>query len=341
MAYFRKRNGKWKVEINKPNFPRLSKTFLDKANGRKWARDVESRMDRNIYEDFSNAESTTLKDLIIKYRDEIVPTHRAVRSTTSKLNLLLRHKVVHLGLLQLRSHHFYKFKKEISVGRAPKTVNIYLQLLKQIWNTAKKEWNISLPAQSPLALVSLYKVQNQREVILTDEEYHRLLNAAEKSKLNNLKDLIQFAYMTGARLNEIMFLKRADVDFSKKLCTFVDVKSHLDHREDRTIPIDESVISILKKYPFGEYFFKVDENKFRFYFNQARWKAKLDHFRFHDLRSCFCSNCIANGMSIPETARLSGHKDWKVLKRYVRLNKQYLDKITEKVEAINVVNFKK
>ena len=83
MAYFRKRNGKWKVEINKPNFPRLSRTFLEKANGRKWARDVENRMDRNIYEDFSNAESTTLKDLIIKYRDEIVSTHKAARSTTS------------------------------------------------------------------------------------------------------------------------------------------------------------------------------------------------------------------------------------------------------------------
>jgi integrase len=341
MAYFRKRNGKWKVEINKPNFPRLSKTFLDKANARKWSRDVESRMDRNMWEDFSNAESTTLKDLIIKYRDEIVPTHKAARSTTSKLNLLLRFKVVHLGLLQLRSHNVYKFKKEISEGRAPKTVNIYLQLLKQIWNTAKKEWSISLPAESPFALVSLNKVHNQREVILTDEEYNRLLAVAEQSKLNNLKDLIQFAYMTGARLNEIMFLKRQDVDFNKKLCTFVDVKSHLDHREDRTIPIDESVISILKKHPFGEYFFKVDENKFRFYFNQARRRAKLEHFRFHDLRSCFCSNCISNGVSIPETARLSGHRDWKVLKRYVRLNKQYLDKIRDKVEAINIVNFKK
>ena len=50
MAYFRKRNGKWKVEIKHRNFPRLSKTFLDKANARKWARDVENRMDRNIYE---------------------------------------------------------------------------------------------------------------------------------------------------------------------------------------------------------------------------------------------------------------------------------------------------
>jgi hypothetical protein len=58
MAYFRKRNKKWKVEINKPNFPRLSRTFLDKATARKWARDIESRMDRNIYEDFSSAESS-------------------------------------------------------------------------------------------------------------------------------------------------------------------------------------------------------------------------------------------------------------------------------------------
>ena len=298
-------------------------------------------MDRGIWEDFSNAESTTYRDLIIKYRDEIVINHKAARSTTSKLNLLLRFKVVNIGLMQLKSHHFYTFKNDISEGRKPKTVNIYLQLLKQIWETAKKEWSITLPAQNPLALVSLNKVKNTRDIILNDDEYKRLLEAAETSKLYSLKDTIQFAYMTGARLNEIMQLKQSDVDITRKLCTFVDVKSNLDEREDRTIPIDDSVIAILKKYPFRKYIFYVQEDKFRFYFNQARWKAKLDNFRFHDLRSCFASNCIANGLSIPETARLTGHKDWKVLKRYVRLNKQYLDKIRDKVGAINVVNFKK
>jgi len=335
------KSGKWQVQIRKKNYPEICRSFLSKGLASKWSKMVETQMDKRVFEDLSGAEGTTLKALLVKYRDELVPTFKSAKTLTYKINYMLKFKVCYYNLLQLNSAHINKFKKEISVGRAPKTVNIYLQLLKQIWTTAKKEWSINLPAQNPLALVSLYKVRNQREIILTDEEYARLLAASARSKLNSLKDIIQFAYMTGARLNEIMFLKRLDVDFSKKLCTFVDVKSHLDHRENRTIPIDESVISILKKYPFGEYFFKVEENKFRFYFNQARWKAKLDHFRFHDLRSSFCSNCIANGLSIPETARLSGHKDWKVLKRYVRLNKQYIDKIRVKVEAINVVNFRK
>ena len=46
MAYFRKRNGKWKVEINKPNFPRLSKTFLDKATARKFKEHNEDMADK-------------------------------------------------------------------------------------------------------------------------------------------------------------------------------------------------------------------------------------------------------------------------------------------------------
>ena len=46
-------------------------------------------MDKKIFEDFSGAAGTTLRELIEKYRDEIVVNHKAVRSTTVKLNLLL------------------------------------------------------------------------------------------------------------------------------------------------------------------------------------------------------------------------------------------------------------
>ena len=164
MAYFRKRLGKWKVDINKRNYPRISKTFLDKTTARKWAKNVEVRIYRNIDEDFSIAETTTLKDLIIKYRDEIVPEQKAHRQTTSKLNSLMKYKIAYLNLMQLKSSHIYQFKKEFSVDRAPKTVNIHLQLLTQIRNTAKREWSITLPAQGPMALVTLNKVHGQRKI---------------------------------------------------------------------------------------------------------------------------------------------------------------------------------
>ena len=76
----------------------------------------------------------------------------------------MKYKIAYLNLMQLKSSHIYQFKKEFSVGRAPKIVNIYLQLLTQIRNTAKRGWSITLPAQGPMALVTLNKVNNQRKI---------------------------------------------------------------------------------------------------------------------------------------------------------------------------------
>ena len=64
----------------------------------------------------------------------------------------------------------------------------------------------NLPSQNPFELVSLEKVNNERERVLTYAEYDRLINIATTSKLHILRDVIMFAYMTGARWSEIMKL---------------------------------------------------------------------------------------------------------------------------------------
>ena len=68
MASLRKlKSGKWQVIIRKKHQPQIIKSFIDKSTARKYGKDVEARMDRNIFEDYSGAMSTTFKDLIIKY----------------------------------------------------------------------------------------------------------------------------------------------------------------------------------------------------------------------------------------------------------------------------------
>ena len=90
--YIRKlKSGKWYVEINKKGYPRLQKSFLDKPTARNWAREIELRMDKNIFEDYSGAAGTTLKALLIKYRDEITSKKRGFREETSKINYLINH----------------------------------------------------------------------------------------------------------------------------------------------------------------------------------------------------------------------------------------------------------
>ena len=70
MASIRKRRGKYQVEIRRKGYPFIRKTFIDLKDARKFGRTVESQMERNIFEDYSNASGTTLRQILIKYRDE-------------------------------------------------------------------------------------------------------------------------------------------------------------------------------------------------------------------------------------------------------------------------------
>ena len=329
MATIRKMRNKWQVIIRRKNYPTIVKSFIEKGTASKYARDVENQMDKQIYEDLTGASNTMFKDLIIKYRDEIVPAQKSHRSTTSCLNLLLKHKIVNYSLTQLKSAHIYKFKKDMSAGRAPKTVNGYINLFSLIWKTAKKQWSITLPAESPFSLVTLDKINNLRDVIISEAEEDKLITEAKKSKLNSLADIIRFAILVGARWSEIVGLQRKNVCFNKKTATFIDTKNGENH----TIPLPDEALLILKKYPFGDKFFPISSyGKFEFYFDQARKKADLTHIRFHDTRATFCTRALLSGMSIPEVAAISNHKDWASLRRYSRIKPaDLLDKINKVV----------
>ena len=334
MAYLRKRkSGKWQVIIRKKNYPYVVRSFLEKSTASKFAKDVETQMDKQIFQDLTGASTTTLKELMIKYRDEIVPSQKACRQTTATLNMLMKHRIAFYSLTQLKSAHLYKLKKEMLVGRAPKTVNGYIQLLSLIWKTAKKVWSISLPAESPFELVTLDKVNNQRDVIISKEEEKKLIAEAAKSRMNNLADMIKFAILVGARWSEIVALERKNVCFNKKTATFMLTKTTSSH----TIPLHDDAIAILKKYPFGDRFFNVKTREsFRHFWEKVREEAGLPTFRYHDLRSFGANRYLLSGMSEIEVAALGNWKTLAVLhRRYSRIKPtQLLHKIN------NVVNLK-
>ena len=333
MGTIRKVKGKWRVEIRKKGYPKIYKSFLDVKDARRFAREVESQMERNVFEDYSGAAGTSLKALLIKYRDEVTSKKRGFREETSKINYLINHKIALNSLMRLRSHHIYKLKTELSATRVASTVNKYIHLLSHTWTTARKVWGITLPMQNPFELVSLDKEAPPRERVLTKQEYVKLLDACSVSNLPWLKDLVEFAYLTGARQGEILNLKREDINFEKRVCTFYKTKNG----KDRTIPLPDAAISILKKYRFGTYVFNVLKRRLRKHFDIAKKRAGIENFRYHDLRACFCTNALLAGWTIAQVAAVSGHEDWQQLKIYSRIKAHDL---VDKINTINVVNLK-
>ena len=332
MACIRKIKGKFRVDINKKGFPRLAKRFLDKKTAMRWAMEIELQMERNEFEGYSSQSGGTLKEILIKYRDEKTVLKKGWREETSVINFLINHKISLHGLSVLRSHHIHKLMKELSVTRKPSTVNKYIVLICHAWRVAKREWGIHLPKDNPCDFVTLNRVKDYRDRILTNEEYEKLLDACDTSNLVILKDIVVFASSTGARQGEILKLKRDHINFEKKEITFYDTKNS----EDRTIPVSDNILGMLKTYRFGTHVFNTRARRLRKHFLIACKKAEIENFRFHDLRGFFATKALLSGMNLAQVSFLTGHKDWGMLKRYTRIKPADLLK-----EVNNIVTFSK
>ena len=326
MGSIRKKRNKWSARVKRKGYPIIYKSFYQKSDATKWVKQVETDMDRNIFEDYSNASNTTLKDILIKYRDEVTVNKKGYKSEVYRINALLRHKICLVNLMRLKSSHVAGLRNDLK-GKAPQTIKHYIQIISVAWNTAKREWGITLPAESPVALVALPKINNEREYVLTYKQYNQLLDACSEY----IRDFVIMLDQTGARYNEVASLKHEHVSLEQKRIKFVDTKNG----EDRTIPMNDVVLDIMKRYRFGQTVFNIKYDRFYDHFVSAKKKAGLEFFRAHDLRACFCTNALLSGLSSPEVASLSGHKAWKMLKRYTRIKPEDLQEKVNKIIWIN------
>ena len=91
MAGIRKRSSNWNVQIRRSGHPPLSKTFKFKADAIHWANKTEALLDRGgSVLTVENIDIKTLKDLLIKYRDEIVVSKRSAEYETIMINAFLK-----------------------------------------------------------------------------------------------------------------------------------------------------------------------------------------------------------------------------------------------------------
>ena len=67
MATFRNRHGKWQARVQRKGQQPVSKSFQSKQDAEKWARQLESEMDKGCYTNLVLAERTTFGEVIERY----------------------------------------------------------------------------------------------------------------------------------------------------------------------------------------------------------------------------------------------------------------------------------
>jgi hypothetical protein len=103
MASFRQRNKKWQARVSRDGYPEQVKTFEARSDAERWARSVESSMDKGQFIDTQEAQRTTLRELILRYVQEVTPTMKSVAEDTIRLKAIARKPIANWSLTNLNA----------------------------------------------------------------------------------------------------------------------------------------------------------------------------------------------------------------------------------------------
>ena len=216
-------------------------------------------------------------------------------------------------------------------GKAsPYSVQKELNALKHMLRLAV-EWEI-IPV-NPAQGIKTPKAPAGRVRYLQPTELRTLLEASPEW----LRPIVAMAALTGMRRGEILGLRWLDVDMVNHRVLLPQTKNG----EGRIVYLNESASAVVRSLPFGAgtkstdpLYGDVTPEQVSVAFVRVCRKAKIEDFRFHDLRHTAASWMRMQGADIHTVAQLLGHKDLRMAARYQHLSPAYLAEAVGRLDGV-------
>jgi integrase len=337
MASIIKVGENWRALIRRKGHPSYCKTFRTKAQADAWARQIEADIDRGQSPRAAAVVGRTLllRDAIAAYRD-LRDRSRPI-SDSSNEHYMLNHLADGLGernVATLTPHDLVGYcQMRRDEGAGPYTCNMEISKLGTALRYAGVALKLTLPDAVAAARPLLNHLQligggGRRERRPTEDELHRLVATMEADFGLLYADVVRFAVATAMRRSEITRLLWADVDEGKRL---VLVRDRKDPRKkignDQWVPMLGASWEVLTRQPRSDdepRIFPLHEQTLSKYFKAACDKLGIPDLHFHDLRHEGTSRLFEEGYEIQQVALVTGHKDWRHLRRYTNLRPEDL-----------------
>lgn len=337
---------RYTVVIRRRGHPAQSATFGSKTKAKTWARNTEAAISEGRHFKAAESKKHTVVELIDRYIETVLPEKSG--STEYSQGIQLRWWRKHLGGYVLADvtpallvEHRDKLAGEPTPRgpkRSPATVVRYMAALSHAFTTGMKEWGWL--DDNPMRFVSKPREGKGRVRFLDDDERVRLLDACRESRNPDLYTVVVLALSTGMRKGEILGLTWKDIDLDRGIISITDSKN----RESRAVPVTGHAHELLTA---RAKFRRIDtglvfpapadpRQKPRPIDIQSAWdwaveRAKLEDFRFHDLRHCAATYLAQSGASLSALAATLGHKTLQMVQRYQHLTAEHTSPVVEKM----------
>ena len=333
----RKRGRFWEISFidNDGKRHRASTKTVDRELAQKILDSVRGKVAEEKWLSRFPGESISFREMMEKYLEEHASKLASARDLAGYAkNLCSFFGDCLLTRITPRLISEYKVKRRKD-GVKPATINRELASMKKAYNLAMKEWQ--WVSENPVLKVSMERENNKRDRWLRVDEEARLLEAC----LGWLREIVIFALNTGMRLSEILRLMWKDVDLNRKTLTVMKSKN----TEKRTIPLNGTAFRMLWMKSLmpkeSEFVFPSQAHTMLSKYNverafrKARKRAKVDDFKFHDLRHTFATRLVQGGESLYSVQVLLGHKTAAMTQRYSHHNPESLRSTVEILDGNN------
>ncbi len=310
MATFRKRNNKWQVQVRRAHLGSISQTFDQKKDALQWAREKEIELQQYCIK-FKRDKFPILSDLIGRYIKTVSINKRGYGFERYCFNNILRSKISKKPINFITTQQLSEYREERLRSVKYSTFVRELNLIRHLFSVAIKEWGFAI--NNPCKMIAKPIMINRRERRLSISEFNYLVKGNYPQL--KLRNIIELAIETGMRRGEILNIKNEHI---KGQTLFVP---QTKNGHPRKIPLTKRALNILEnsELPFG-----YTPNALRLSWERLKRNGNITDLHFHDLRHEAISRFFEKGLSIPEVALISGHKDVRMLFRYTHLKAEDL-----------------
>lgn len=304
MAAFRKRNGRWQVQVRRTGLGTVSKTFNLKADALEWARKTESKLERGESPlNLQSLKDKTLADLINRYVDEVLPSKKAIVQEKSAIRLFLKERFAKLPLSKLTSDHLSAYLRKRLKTVKPDTVIRQFGVLRHMLNTAREKWGIPIN-KNLFSPVSLPKPNRGRTRRFQNGEEELILSASGNCLNSYLRPIVIIAIESAMRQSEIVKIRPEHINISLRTLLIPETKNG----KPRTIPLSTTAFEILKEYKSteGHFVFPTTASAVKQVWRRLMMRLDIQDLRFHDLRHEAISRFFEKGLNVAEVMVIGG-----------------------------------
>lgn len=345
-TFTRLKSGSWRVQVRRKS-EYVANTFVRRRDAEEWALDVERSIDRGIpiRRSKSQERPRIFSDLIALHLDDLAQVGKPVRRSKSMVLRSLKTSLGRVNLKDITREKLIEFgRKRAAQGAGPATLAIDFAFIRAILLHAAAVHGVEVSiesvqlARAALKHLDLVGKSNERDRRPTQHELDQLIEYAESNPLQHipLGRIIRFAVATAMRQAEICRIEWSDVDMKKRTVTI------RDRKDPRRKNGNHQVIPLLNSTGYDAWQIVLEQRivtrgigrvfphhpkSVGAAFHRSCNDTDIDDLCFHDLRHEGTSRLFEAGFSIQQVAMVTGHKDWRMLRRYTNLKPEDLHRM--------------